>query len=78
MEWKNAKSRSTAETDGFSTAGIFGVNRCGSFSFHLCLVKDSGCASHKAQSRGSRGIGFIDENGGGPGMRLRKRHQKKS
>jgi hypothetical protein len=23
-------------------------------------------------------IGFIDENGGGPGVRLRKRHQKKS
>jgi hypothetical protein len=25
----------------------------------------------------SGGIEFIDENGGGPGMRLRKRHQKK-
>ena len=24
------------------------------------------------------GIEFIDENGGGPGVRLRKRHQKKS
>ena len=24
------------------------------------------------------GIDFIDENGGGPGVRLRKRHQKKS
>jgi hypothetical protein len=23
-------------------------------------------------------IEFIDENGGGPGVRLRKRHQKKS
>jgi transcriptional regulator with XRE-family HTH domain len=26
----------------------------------------------------ARGIEFIDENGGGPGVRLRKRHQKKS
>ena len=24
------------------------------------------------------GVEFIDENGGGPGLRLRKRHQKKS
>jgi DNA-binding transcriptional regulator YiaG len=26
----------------------------------------------------ARGVDFIDENGGGPGVRLRKRHQKKS
>jgi hypothetical protein len=26
----------------------------------------------------SAGIEFLDENGGGPGVRLRKRHQKKS
>jgi hypothetical protein len=26
----------------------------------------------------SAGIEFIDENGGGPGVRLRKRHQKKN
>jgi transcriptional regulator with XRE-family HTH domain len=25
----------------------------------------------------TRGVEFIDENGGGPGVRLRKRHQKK-
>lgn len=25
----------------------------------------------------SAGVEFIDENGGGPGVRLRKRHQKK-
>ena len=25
----------------------------------------------------ARGVEFIDENGGGPGVRLRKRHQKK-
>jgi hypothetical protein len=24
------------------------------------------------------GVEFIDENGGGPGVRLRKRHQKKN
>jgi hypothetical protein len=29
-------------------------------------------------SRGSARAEFIDENGGGPGLRLRKRHQKKS
>jgi transcriptional regulator with XRE-family HTH domain len=27
---------------------------------------------------GASGVEFIDENGGGPGVRLRKRHQKKS
>ena len=26
----------------------------------------------------ARGVEFIDENGGGPGVRLRRRHQKKS
>jgi hypothetical protein len=26
----------------------------------------------------SAGVEFIDENGSGPGVRLRKRHQKKS
>jgi len=26
----------------------------------------------------AEGIKLIDENGGGPGVRLRKRHQKKS
>jgi DNA-binding transcriptional regulator YiaG len=26
----------------------------------------------------AHGVEFIDENGGGPGVRLRKRHQKKS
>ena len=26
----------------------------------------------------SAGVEFIDENGGGPGVRLRKRHQKKN
>ena len=26
----------------------------------------------------SAGVEFIDENGGGPGVRLRKRHQKRS
>jgi hypothetical protein len=25
----------------------------------------------------SAGVEFIDENGGGPGVRLRKRHQKR-
>jgi transcriptional regulator with XRE-family HTH domain len=25
----------------------------------------------------TRGVEFIDENGGGPGVRLRKRHQRK-
>ena len=29
-------------------------------------------------NQGARHVEFIDENGGGPGVRLRKRHQKKS
>jgi hypothetical protein len=31
-----------------------------------------------SQPSGHRPIELIDENGGGPGVRLRKRHQKKS
>jgi hypothetical protein len=30
------------------------------------------------QALAARGVEFIDENGGGPGVRLRKRHQKKA
>ena len=30
------------------------------------------------QALEAAGIDFINENGGGPGVRLRKRHQKKS
>jgi len=30
------------------------------------------------QALAARGVEFIDENGGGPGVRLRKRYQKKS
>jgi transcriptional regulator with XRE-family HTH domain len=30
------------------------------------------------QALEAAGVEFIDENGGGPGVRLRKRHQKKS
>jgi hypothetical protein len=33
---------------------------------------------HAKRAPSMEGKGFIDENGGGPGVRLRKRHQKKS
>jgi hypothetical protein len=32
----------------------------------------------RSKVSGLLSIEFIDENGGGPGVRLRKRHQKKS
>jgi len=35
---------------------------------------DGSCRNHAER----RPVEFIDENGGGPGVRLRKRHQKKS
>jgi hypothetical protein len=40
-------------------------------------VKNSGCASHEAQSR-SRGIEFIDENGDGPGGTAKEAAAEKS
>jgi DNA-binding XRE family transcriptional regulator len=37
---------------------------------------DTGIKIRSALETG--GVEFLDENGGGPGVRLRKRHQKKS
>jgi hypothetical protein len=34
--------------------------------------------NHELWSRMTFGVEFIDENGGDPGVRLRKRHQKKT
>jgi hypothetical protein len=47
-------------------------------------AKPGAMAAHKStivalrKALESAGVEFIDENGGGPGVRLRKRHQKKS
>jgi hypothetical protein len=38
---------------------------------------DSG-TKRRVRQQAKRGIEFIDENGGGPGVRLRKRQQKKA
>jgi len=40
--------------------------------------KPNGIDRSARSHEGHRPIEFIDENGGGPGVRLRKRHQKKS
>jgi hypothetical protein len=34
-------------------------------------------SGHSMRIRKITGVDFIDENGGGPGVQLRKRHQKK-
>ena len=36
---KNGKSRSTRETDGFPTVGLFRTHRCRNFCFHVSLVR---------------------------------------
>ena len=43
---------------------------------HRCGRDETGIKIRSALE--SADIEFIDENGGGPGVRLRKRHQKKS
>jgi hypothetical protein len=56
-------------------------------STRMVVASASATASARGQSQpgdccranqGARHVEFIDENGGGPGGRLRKRHQKKS
>jgi hypothetical protein len=42
------------------------------------LAKFGATFTSKLRGRLKGLVGFIDENGGGPGVRLRKRHQKKS
>ena len=39
---------------------------------------DSSCACSTRRALETAGVEFIDENGGGPGVRLRKRHRPKA
>jgi hypothetical protein len=49
---KNGKSRSTGETDAFSTVGLFRAYRCRNFRFHICLVGREGqCAADCGKHR---------------------------
>jgi hypothetical protein len=49
--------------------------------FDGCHMGSTGLREHarmwQTSLRGRGGVEFIDENGGGPGVRLRKRHQPK-
>jgi len=40
--------------------------------------KTTASINRRNTSLATRGVDFIEENGGGPGVRVRKRHQKKS
>ncbi len=59
----------TAANLGLSTIVDFERKRCQVSAAAIKAIRDALTAY---------GVEFIDENGGGPGVRLRKRHQKKS
>ncbi len=59
----------TAANLGLSTIVDFERKRCHVSAAAIKAIRDALTAY---------GVEFIDENGGGPGVRLRKRHQKKS
>jgi hypothetical protein len=59
-----------------SSLGVNTIRRAESTDHATSLTVANDLAIRRALE--SAGVEFIDENGGGPGVRLRKRHQKKS
>ena len=60
----------------YSSLGVNTIRRAEATDHGTSLTNANDLAIRRAFE--SAGIEFIDENGGGPGVRLRKRHQKKS
>jgi len=56
--------------------GLATVKRAEAADHETSLTTANDLAVRRALE--TAGVEFIDENGGGPGVRLRKRHQKKS
>ena len=58
-----------------STVGVATIRRAELAEVRTSLTAPNDMAVRRALE--SAGVEFIDENGGGPGVRLRKRQQKK-
>jgi hypothetical protein len=59
-----------------SAVSLRTIRRAELADVHTTLTAPNDLAIRRALE--AAGVEFIDENGGGPGVRLRKRHQKKS
>jgi hypothetical protein len=59
-----------------SSVGLRTIRRAEFGDHQTSMTKPNDLAIRRAFELA--GVEFIDENGGGPGVRLRKRHQKKS
>ena len=58
-----------------SAVGVATIRRAELAEIETSMTAPNDIAVRRALE--SAGVEFIDENGGGPGVRLRKRHQKK-
>jgi hypothetical protein len=67
---------SAQDLAGRSSVSLRTIRRAELADRHTSLTAPNDLAIRRAFE--AAGIEFIDENGGGPGVRLRKRHQKKS
>ena len=61
---------------GASGVGVATIRRAELAAGHTSMTLPNDMAVRRALE--AAGVEFIDENGGGPGVRLRKRHQKKN
>jgi hypothetical protein len=66
---------SAQELAKYSSLGVNTIRRAEATDHATSLTVANDLAIRRALE--SAGVEFIDENGGGPGVRLRKRHQKK-
>ena len=66
---------SAQELAQHSSLGVNTIRRAEATDHATSLTVANDLAIRRALE--SAGVEFIDENGGGPGIRLRKRHQKK-
>ena len=67
---------SAQELAQYSSLGVNTIRRAEAEDYSTSLTVANSLAIRRALE--AAGVEFIDENGGGPGVRLRKRHQKKS
>jgi hypothetical protein len=66
---------SAQELAQYSSLGVNTIRRAEATDHATSLTVANDLAIRRALE--SAGVEFIDENGGGPGVRQRKRHQKK-
>ena len=84
VELASAQIRAARALLRWSAADLARQSRLGVNTIRRAEVADQGTSLTAANELAIRsaleaaGVEFIDENGGGPGVRLRKRQQKKS